>query len=308
VSSAKKETMSPALTFLWLAAVAGLPCIGADMRSCDPWNKAGADEGLRQAFENARYSLEDAGHGTYRGENPRQRLTLEFDGQETRLSHTEGSVALHLTGYGYGRRFQTPARAKVTSTGNRLEYQRGDLTEWYLNGSHGLEQGFTLAHRPETDREGEPLVIALGVSGGLVPAPNADEDSVLFQSSEGVVLRYAGLRAWDASGCILSSRLEVLGREIRLIVENHDAPYPLVVDPTWTQRQHWRIREPENARTEPKRGDPGGVRKESTDEYTYDKDTCLTRESSGCCCLGAGSFRCERGCTDDYEHNHQLLD
>ena len=28
------------------------------------WKKAGADEGLRQAFERATYSLEDSGHGT----------------------------------------------------------------------------------------------------------------------------------------------------------------------------------------------------------------------------------------------------
>src|SRR5271167_1392261 len=31
------------------------------------WKKASADEGLRQAFERTTYSLEDSGHGTYRG-------------------------------------------------------------------------------------------------------------------------------------------------------------------------------------------------------------------------------------------------
>src|ERR1035441_10826301 len=30
------------------------------------WQKAGADEGLRQAFERATYTLEDSGHGTWR--------------------------------------------------------------------------------------------------------------------------------------------------------------------------------------------------------------------------------------------------
>lgn len=62
------------------------------------WNKAGADEGLRQAFERAMYSLEESGNGTYRGVNRAQRLTLEFDGQEARLSHPDGSVNFHLTG------------------------------------------------------------------------------------------------------------------------------------------------------------------------------------------------------------------
>jgi hypothetical protein len=31
--------------------------------------------------------------------------------------------------------------------------------------------------------------------------------------------------------------MEVQDREIRLIVEDHEAQYPLVVDPTWTQQQ-----------------------------------------------------------------------
>ncbi len=45
----------------------------ADMRRLYP--------GLWQAFERARYSLEDSGHGTYRGANPSQRLTFEFNGR-----------------------------------------------------------------------------------------------------------------------------------------------------------------------------------------------------------------------------------
>ena len=202
------------------------------------WKQAGADEGLRQAFERARYSLEDSGHGSYRGVNPAQRLTFEFTEREARLSHPNGSVILHLTGYVYGDRLQKPASARLFGAANRVEYRREDLTEWYSNGSQGLEQGFTLAHRPRMCRKGEPLVIALGVTGGLAPTQKTDENQVLFAStSMGVVLRYGGLRALDARGRILPSRLEVRGAEIRLIVEDQGARYPLVVDPTWSQQQ-----------------------------------------------------------------------
>jgi streptogramin lyase len=201
------------------------------------WKKAGADAGLRQAFERAAYALEESGRGTYRGGNPAQRLTLEFNGREARLSHPDGSVSFHLSGYGYGDRLQEPARARLTGAGNRVEYHRGDLTEWYVNGSQGLEQGFTLSRRPGTDRENDPLVIALTVSGGLAPAQKTGEGAVRLESGTGVVLRYAGLRAVDARGRVLPSRIEVRGRAIRLIVEDHDAQYPLVADPTWTQQQ-----------------------------------------------------------------------
>ncbi len=251
---------SRALSYIriWLAALAcmgavpGWGCVHSPQLNClvSPglnnaegdtnadavWRTAGADEGLRQAFEGATYSMEDSGHGTYRGVNLGQRLTFEFDGREARLSHPEGSVNFHLTGYGYGDRLLKPERATLTGNGNRLEYRRGDLTEWYLNGSQGLEQGFTLAHRPGTNHEAEPLVIALAVTGALQPSQKADEDSVLFESGKGVVLRYEGLRALDARGRILPSRLQVRGREIRLIIEDHSALYPLIVDPLWTQQ------------------------------------------------------------------------
>ena len=81
------------------------------------WKKAGADAGLRQAFERAAYSLEESSDGTWRGANPAQRLTLEFDGQEARLSHPDGSVSFHLTGHGYGERLRAPARATLAGKG-----------------------------------------------------------------------------------------------------------------------------------------------------------------------------------------------
>jgi uncharacterized protein (TIGR03437 family) len=219
-----------ALALVLLAAAA--PAANADAVR----KNAGADKALWQAFERATYALQDSGHGVWRGANAAQRLTLEFNDREARLSHPDGSVNFHLTGYGYGDRLRKPALAKLTGTSNRVEYQRGDLTEWYLNGSQGLEQGFTLAQRPGEGREGEPLVIALGVSGGLLPAQETAKNSVLFESGKVVVLRYAGLKALDARGSIVPSRLEVRGREIRLIVEDRGAQYPLVVDPAWTQQ------------------------------------------------------------------------
>jgi hypothetical protein len=43
------------------------------------WNTAGADDGLRQAFESVAYSLYDSGHGAWRGVNASPRFTLEFN-------------------------------------------------------------------------------------------------------------------------------------------------------------------------------------------------------------------------------------
>lgn len=80
------------------------------------------------------------------------------------------------------------------------------------------------------------MLIALGVAGGWHRSKRR-MNSVLFESSNAVVLRYADLMAVDARGRTLPSRLEVLGREIRLIVEDRSTQYPLVVDPLWAQQQ-----------------------------------------------------------------------
>lgn len=166
---------------------------------------------------------------------PAQQLNLGFDRSEVRLSVSEGTVRFHLAGYGYGDRLIKPAAGTLSASGDRLEYRRGDLTEWYVNGSQGLEQGFTLARRPAiSGAKGQPLVIAIAVASLLRPV--ASDNAVEFASSEGVVFRYRGLRVWDARGRHLTSRLEVQGRELRLIVDDRHAEYPVTIDPTWTQQ------------------------------------------------------------------------
>jgi hypothetical protein len=59
---------------------------------------------------------------------------------------------------------------------------------------------------------------------------------VRLRSTETAVLRYTGLRAWDANGRVLSSKLQVGQPEIRLLVDDGGARYPVVVDPLWTQQ------------------------------------------------------------------------
>jgi FG-GAP repeat len=194
------------------------------------------DEGLRQAFERAVYSFQYSGSESYQVENAAQRLNAGFDSREVRLSHPEGDIRFHLTGYGYDGRIMKPAPGSISANADRLEYQRGDLTEWYMNTSLGLEQGFTLAHRPGIpQRKGDRLMIGIAVAGGLRPV-QVNETSVEFVGSHGTVLWYQGLRAWDGRGRNLATHLEVEGRELRLFIDDRKAQYPVTIDPTWTQQ------------------------------------------------------------------------
>jgi hypothetical protein len=224
---------------LMLTALCAMSTLAQKNPKPDPWKETGADDSLRKAFEKAIYSLKDSGHGTgtgiWSGSNDAQRLSMEFDAHEARLTHPDGSVGFHLAGYGYGDNLKTPAAPKLAGDGTRLEYSRGDLTEWYVNGRQGLEQGFTLAQKPTGGSKGQPLTISIGVTGDL--ALSQQDGAVLLKSAESTVLRYGGLSAHDARGRTIPAHMEARNNEIRLVVDDQQAQYPLTVDPTWTQQQ-----------------------------------------------------------------------
>jgi uncharacterized repeat protein (TIGR01451 family) len=102
------------------------------------------------------------------------------------------------------------------------------LTEWYVNRPAGLEQGFEL-EEPESRRPG-PLVVTMAVSGDLEVSAGSGGANFANRSRVTVV-RYAGLKAWDADGRPLRSRLEPADGEVRLLVEAPAARFPVTVDP-----------------------------------------------------------------------------
>ncbi len=116
-------------------------------------------DGLEQAFRQALYAVNPDLSGSYSSWNAALRVQVTFRPAGVSLDHADGTgthtLALRLAGYGYGEQLAPPQPARLSNAGNRIEYQRGPLTEWYVNESQGLEQGFTLAARP-TVGEGPP--------------------------------------------------------------------------------------------------------------------------------------------------------
>ena len=55
---------------------------------------------------------------------------------------------------------------------------------------------------------------------------------IIFRDAQGKeVLRYSGLYAYDAAGKELGARMAADQEGIRLIVEDHEAVYPITIDP-----------------------------------------------------------------------------
>ena len=170
--------------------------------------------------------------------NRRQRYGATFrrDGIEL-ASDTSITVPWRLgvsvTGYGYEGDIRALERAEPRADGEKVEYRRGPLTEWYVNGPAGLEQGFEL-QEPRPRRAGR-LAVAMAVRGDL--DVRAQDGAASFADRSGrALVRYAGLKAWDADGRALGSGLEVLEGEIRLVVDVRAARFPVTVDPTFVHQ------------------------------------------------------------------------
>lgn len=178
--------------------------------------------------DDPRYGTRSAAGAGITAANPRHGLTASFAPNGVTVTTRAGSLRLALAGVARGEVLHHLAPARPTGRANRVEYRRGRLSEWYVNGPLGLEQGFTLAS-PPTPRSAGPLSLHIDV-GGTLAARLVGSDAVFTRDGTSVV-HYGGLAAWDAAGRPLATSLDLTGRRLVLSVEDHGARYPITVDP-----------------------------------------------------------------------------
>ena len=179
--------------------------------------------------DDSRYWFQ-ANAGSFHAENPNHALDVDFTAQGADVHSQGGRWGLALRSYGYGDDRIAVKRVAPQANANRVEYRRAGLTEWYVNGPLGLEQGFTLAKRLGKAK-GRPLTIALNMSDAAA-ALDADGKALTLKQRDGrAALRVAALVAYDAAGRSLPARFALRGEELLLQVDDAGAEYPLVVDP-----------------------------------------------------------------------------
>ena len=200
---------------------------------------------LRRAYVQAR--MQEAGpeyhfaarEGQFLATHPEQPVRFRAGAAGVQIQPVAGdasgwSAEVRLRSLGRDGADAPPAPAALAVRGNRVEYALPGLTEWYLSGPLGLEQGFTLSQRPAGDG---PLVLTVGFGDRLEPRLAADGGLEL--RAGGVTrLRYTDLSAKDADGRTLAARMEVRAGRAALVIEDADARYPIEVDPLlWTEQQ-----------------------------------------------------------------------
>jgi hypothetical protein len=172
--------------------------------------------------------------GGYAATNSKQALTVDFTSAGIQVHSGSSNWGLTLRGYGRGTMLQRSQAIHPTASNNRVEYRRGALTEWYVNGPAGLEQGFTIDHNP-MKANGQPLTLALDFSGHVAATLDENRRGLNLISAVGnTKFRYSGLNATDADGKELSAWLELRGQELLLNVNDAKVRYPVMIDP-WVE-------------------------------------------------------------------------
>jgi sugar lactone lactonase YvrE len=168
--------------------------------------------------------------------NPGQELTARFLDDGVRIESGAGggwAGKLEFAGADRGAVAAGPEAPQPPSVrGQRVEYRRGDIVEWYENRSQGFEHGFTLNRAPVPNAGGDqPLRLKLRFAG-LRHLTETGEDDLRFEGQDGTpAVSYGGLKVWDASGRELAASMEAAGDAISILIADAGATYPITVDP-----------------------------------------------------------------------------
>ena len=182
------------------------------------------------------YHVEQAGENC-RGVNAEQQFEAKWSEGGLAIQAGKLTWGLRLEAWGYGDELVSAGRAVPLANEHRVEYHRNGLTEWYVNGPLGIEQGFTVLSPPRGTSSGGALTVRLAWSGEARVQVEEQSAAVVSNFAGEPVLRFSGLSARDASGKGLRTWLEQRGAAILLRVDDRDATYPVVIDPVIQQQK-----------------------------------------------------------------------
>ncbi len=175
------------------------------------------------------YAISAAGDG-FHGETAGRRIRANLSRSGVTVSSGSTWLKLSPRAIATGASSRRLAAVTPSAKGNRIDYARAGVDEWYVNGPLGLEQGFTVSRAAAGDAS-RHLALSLAISGDVRPSLSADGTAIELAHRGGPSLRYGELSAHDASGRALTSRLALHGATVKIEVDTSGAGYPVTIDP-----------------------------------------------------------------------------
>jgi hypothetical protein len=213
-----------------------------NQEAVDYLKQSGMDRSLYDAVSAARHNVEHD-RGRLIASNHANDLKAEFNNAglqlESASTNENWQSAWQLRSIGYGDHQVMVPHGEITSNGQRVEISRkeSNLVEWYENRPNGLEHGFTLARRVNSEQDAsQALRLVIDVRGGLrVKAESSGQGLILTDEKNNEILRYKNLKVWDADNREQIARMMVSDDQVLLEVEEENARYPLTIDPTFVE-------------------------------------------------------------------------
>ena len=205
-------------------------------------------KGLWEVFHDVRHQIEplpgESGGSSqseqaFRAVNPGNHLAMQFDSHGLTIQRSGPDSPWHLNmqlmAYGQANALEPVSEASLESEGRRIAYHRGDITEWYINGNKGLEQGFTLNKEPEDFDPAQALLVSLKLEGN-VKASMQDSGQALdfYDENNNKVFTYNKLKAFDAHGKTLPAELQLGDQSMVISVDVAEAIWPVTIDPLFS--------------------------------------------------------------------------
>ena len=176
--------------------------------------------------------------GGYQSES--RPFSAQFSASGVRIQPRAAHAPFEMSFEGVSRTSVLPGQRRVSprigvaERRGLVEYDHGSVIEWWNSAHDGLQQGWDLIDRPPGEG---PLMFNIAVYGAEVEVGSNSQEALLVTPS-GNTYRYGDVFAWDALGEPLPAIIEADGTELRVVVDDTDAAYPIAVDP-WMSQLIW---------------------------------------------------------------------
>ncbi len=215
------------LACLWL----GLNALADTPKSLGPTDWAQ----IRAEYDRHRRAALPVKDGEHVARNLDQQWLTRFNGRHFEVvpDKADWHWGLELQSYGFPGELRTVGTAKAIADIEKFQYQwDSTISEWFINGSSGLEHGFTLQARPGQRVFGARLKLHLGIVGTLRPRISSDGRDIAFHDAQGAArVNYRGLRVMDAAGRQLAASFTRSADGLVLAIDEQAAVYPVTIDP-----------------------------------------------------------------------------
>lgn len=205
---------------------------------------------IQQQIYAGKYRAYPNALGGYNSSNPAHGWQIRYDANGTthlsprNLTDSEYKISMKLAAIGYDNLQALGSPQQISKKDFTVSYQwHNYLKEWWINKPDKLEQWFSISQRPFDDNyhstvntRPNPLVLLLQLETDL--SIHQFGNSLHFTNANGNSITYNKLKVWDADGHRLTAQMQLIKQQLKLIIDDSTAIYPITIDPSFQQQAY----------------------------------------------------------------------